>query len=94
MNDVSNDVNLDAQLPSSSWRRFVLDLRRRIDPIVSHGIAMNALILCMALSELTLNLTMGHGACFYDVVPVRYLVQTVDLILLVRFTANVWREFR
>ncbi|HEY5757656.1 MAG TPA: hypothetical protein VIU34_17630, partial [Steroidobacter sp.] len=79
MNDVSNDVNLDEQLPSSFWRRFS-GLSRLIDPIVSHGIAMNVLILCMALSEQTLNFTMGHGASFYDVVPVRYLVQTVDVL--------------
>lgn len=93
MNDIDDDVNVDEQPLSSSWRRFLLDLGRRVAPIVIHGVAMNVFILFMALTEQTLNFTLDH-APFYFEIPIRLLVQTIDLIVLVRFTLLVWREYR
>lgn len=59
-----------------------------------HGITMVVAILFMSLTELALNVTMGHDAKIYDTCPLRYLIQTIDLVVFVRFTINVWRDFR
>jgi hypothetical protein len=94
MNDVSNDVAINEQLQRSYWQRFTLDLKHRVTPIITHGVAMNVFILCMAVTERNINFALGHDIRFFDVLPLRYLVQTVDLLLIVRFTASVWREYR
>lgn len=45
----------------------------------------------MSLTHAIVSLTMGADAKFYDLLPVIYVVQTVDLAILVRFAINVWR---
>lgn len=89
-----NELSLEERLPLSQWKRFGLDVRRRVDPIAIHGIATIVAILVMSLTELILNITMGHEAKFYDAIPVRYVIQTIDMVMFARFTINVWREFR
>lgn len=89
-----NDVSLEERLSLSAWRRFGRDVKRRVNPVVIHGIATMVAILVISLTELLLNFTMGHDAKFYDLLPVRYVIQTIDMVMFARFTINVWREFR
>ena len=74
--------------------KFRLGLRRQVDPVTIHGITTVLALLFMALIHKTLNFTMGHDARIYDVIPLRYLIDTVDLVVFARFALNVWREFR
>jgi hypothetical protein len=77
-----------------AWKQFGLDLGRRIGAVAGHAIIMIATIFSMALSELALNVTMGHDASIWDLFPLRYAIQTIDMLVLVRFAINVWRDFR
>ena len=74
--------------------KFLLELRRRIDPVVIHGITTVVAVVCMALIQATLHMLMGHDARIWDRIPLRYCVEAIDLVMLVRFAVNAWRDLR
>lgn len=75
----------------SSFKQFCLELGRQVGHIAIHGISMTAAILFMALNDATLALTMGHDVRVYDAIPLRYFIQTIDVVVVLRFALNAWR---
>lgn len=74
------------------WKRLSPGLRRHVDPMIVHGIATIVAILFMSLTKKVLYYTMGYDARFFDVLPVRYVIDAIDLLMCMRFLLSVWRR--
>jgi len=51
-------------------------------------------ILFLAASEALLKATMGPNAVFFGAIPISYVIQVGDLLVLGRFLRLAWKEFR
>ncbi len=73
---------------------FLSRIKSAVIPVAVHGIGMLTAILFLAASEALLKATMGPNAVFFGAIPISYVIQVGDLLVLGRFLRLAWKEFR
>jgi len=79
-------------VPNGGAPRPALEFLKRvwadIEIVLRHAIGMAFAIVCMYGFDLLLRCTIGFNATFYDQLPIRYFIQTGDLVALMHF---IWK---
>jgi hypothetical protein len=63
-------------------------------PLSCHIAVMILALMSIQLIHLALNCTLGNEAKFYDLIPIRYIIDTGDLIVFLKFIWHLIRNFQ
>jgi hypothetical protein len=87
---VAKDVRSRSHSPS--WR----SLLEEPSEIARHTLGLIAALVSIWLVHIVLKYLLGEDAKLYNFVPIRYIIETGDLAVLVRFiwkvVRQIWRE--
>ncbi len=73
-------------------RGFFTQLKAAVVPVVVHGVSMMVAILCLWGVELLFRATMGDDALFFGAVPVVYVIQLAEILVLAKFVIRAWKD--
>jgi len=97
MNDPQTQISLKekTQQPyGRQIRELMTGILPTITPIVHHGVGFLVSILFLWLGQKACALAFGEHALFFDFLPMKYIFQGGDLLMLILFFRNSAREFR
>ena len=70
--------------------------REELTEIIQHTTVLVAALASIGLVHMALTAFLGHDAKFYDTIPVRYVIDTGHLTMLIRFvwklTQQIWSD--
>ncbi len=77
----------------SRGKPFLSQLKNAVVPVLVHGVGMATAIVCLWIIELLLRATMGENALFFGTIPVAYVIQLGDILILAKFVRVAWKDF-
>ena len=62
-------------------------------PVVTHTVATIMSLVSIWIIHLVLNYTLGKEAKFFDLIPIRYVIDAGDFIVFLKFIWHLVRDF-
>ena len=59
-----------------------------------HTIALVLSLISIWIVHITLEILLGKDARFFDKIPIRYIIDVADLVVLIKFVWHIIRDFR
>lgn len=68
-------------------------IRTRLLNVLAHGFTLAVTLLVIKVVELLLHWLYGQEK-FFDILPVAWLIQASDVLILLKFVVDSWKEFK
>lgn len=75
-------------------RRELTHLHRDVIRLVRHTVVLVLTLISIGLIHMTLSYFLGPNASFFNVIPIRYVIDIIDICVLGKFALHAIKNFK